>query len=89
LDGAADLPSVCVWLKQDWEDAGIHFQRSRNVGATVAVGIESRDCNASLSVGLVALNGEPTPSLLRSRASALKFGVCEWECSPGGSREPV
>src|SRR2546425_2332413 len=41
LDGAADLPAVCVWLKRDREDAGFHFERSRNVGTTAAAGIES------------------------------------------------
>ena len=46
LDGAADLPAVCVWLKPDREDAGFHFERSRNVGTAAAAGIESRDCNA-------------------------------------------
>ena len=46
LDGAADLPAVCVWLKPDREDAGFHFERSRNLGTAAAAGIESRDCNA-------------------------------------------
>ena len=46
LDGAADLPPVCVRLKPDREDAGFHFQRSRNVGTAAAAGIESRNCSA-------------------------------------------
>src|SRR5205807_304770 len=46
LDGAADLPPVCVRLKPDREDAGFHFERSRNVGTAAAAGIESRDSNA-------------------------------------------
>jgi len=25
LDGAADLPAVCLWLEQDREDAGFHL----------------------------------------------------------------
>jgi hypothetical protein len=50
LDGAADLPAVCVRLKPDREDAGFHFQRSRNVGTAAAAGIESRNCNAGVPV---------------------------------------
>src|SRR5207253_4511311 len=50
LDGAADLPAVCVRLKPDWEDAGFHFERSRNLGTAAAAGIESGDCSASVRV---------------------------------------
>jgi len=50
LDGAADLPAVCVWLKPDREDAGFHFERSRNLGAAAAAGIESRDRNARVPI---------------------------------------
>jgi len=50
LAGAADLPAVCVWPKPDREDAGFHFERSRNLGTAAAAGIESRDCDASVRV---------------------------------------
>ena len=46
LDGAADLPPVCVRLKPDREDAGFHFERSGNLGTAAATGIESRNCHA-------------------------------------------
>ena len=50
LDGAADLPAVCVWLKPDRKDAGFHLERSGNVGTAAAAGIESRDCDASVPI---------------------------------------
>ena len=50
LDGAADLPPICLRLKSDWEDAGFHFKRSRNLGTASATRIESRNCGASLPV---------------------------------------
>ncbi len=52
LDGAADLPAVCVWPKPDREDAGFHFERSRNLGTAAAAGIESRDCGARVPMKL-------------------------------------
>src|SRR6266446_2305014 len=39
LDGAADLPAVCVWLKPDRKNAGFHFEWSRNLGTAAAAGI--------------------------------------------------
>jgi hypothetical protein len=39
LDGAADLPAVCVWVKPDREDAGFHLEWSWNVGTAAAAGI--------------------------------------------------
>jgi hypothetical protein len=44
------LPAVCVWLKPDREDAGFHFERSQNLGTAAAVGLESRNRNASVRV---------------------------------------
>jgi hypothetical protein len=57
LDGAADLPAVCVWLKPHREDAGFHFERSGNVGTAAASGIESRNCDARVRVKLLAVAG--------------------------------
>src|SRR6266853_981926 len=54
LDGAADLPAVCVWLKPNREDAGFHFERSGNVGTAAAAGIESRNCCGRVRVKLLA-----------------------------------
>ena len=50
LDGAADLPAVCVWLKPDRKDAGFHFEWSRNLGTAAAAGIQSRDCHARVPI---------------------------------------
>jgi hypothetical protein len=61
LDGAADLPAVCVWLKSDRKDAGFHFERSRNLGTATAAGIESRDCNASVRVRFTKIHGSREP----------------------------
>ena len=48
LDGAADLPPVCLRLKSPREDAGFHFKRGGNVGSAAATRIEIRNCSASL-----------------------------------------
>ena len=50
LDGATDLSAVCVRPKPDREDAGFHFERSRDLGTAAAAGIESRNCSASVRV---------------------------------------
>ncbi len=48
LDGAADLPAICVWVKQDREDAGFHFEWGGDVGASATAGLESGDCGAGV-----------------------------------------
>jgi hypothetical protein len=43
-----DLPAVCSRLKPNWQDAGFHLERSRNMGAAVEARIESRNCFAEV-----------------------------------------
>ena len=54
LDGTADLPAVCVWLKPNREDADFYVERSGNLGTATAAGVESRNRRAGVRVKLLA-----------------------------------
>ncbi len=45
VDGL-QIVGVPYRLKPHWEDAGLHFERSRNLGTPTKIRVESRDCNA-------------------------------------------
>ena len=50
LDGAPDLSPICVWVEQDWQDAGVHLEWGGDLGTAASAGIESRDRNPAVRV---------------------------------------
>ena len=48
LDGAANLPPVCVRTKPHRKDASVYVEWSRNMGTAAAARLESRDCHSSV-----------------------------------------
>jgi len=69
LDGATDLPAVCVGLKPDREDAGLASSGAGTWGPFLSSGIESGACSASVPV--------------RAANSFLSFRQCQIEWKGG------
>src|SRR6266699_2701611 len=48
VDGAADLPPICVRSQPGWKDAHLYQQRRWNLGTSAAAGIQLGDCLLSV-----------------------------------------